>query len=90
MSHHTALSAKFAELTAQITSLRRENRDLTLENDSFASREAEILEQLEMATLDKEVAEERCETAEAELTGLKESVEVMKVEIEVLKEENGM
>ncbi len=42
-----------------------------------------------MATLDKEVAEERYEVAETELGGLKESMEVMKVEIEVLKEENG-
>lgn len=84
------LQAKFAEMTGQLTLLRRENRDLALEKDQLEQREGELMEQLEMSMLDKEVAEEKVEGMEEEVGGLRETVEVLKVEIEVLKEENGM
>lgn len=47
-------------------------------------------EQLEMAMLDKEMAEERAETAEAELEELKERFAVAEVELKVLKEGGSM
>lgn len=43
-----------------------------------------------MAMLDKEVAEERAEIAEAELEEVKEKLAVMDVELVVLKEGGGM
>lgn len=47
-------------------------------------------EQLEMAMLDKEVAEERAEITEAELEEVKEKLAIVEVEMEVLKEGGGM
>ena len=42
-----------------------------------------------MAALDREVAEEKAEAAEAEVVKLNERISDMEVEIAVLKEENG-
>ena len=42
-----------------------------------------------MAALDREVAEEKAETAEAEVHKLTERVEELELELAVLKEENG-
>lgn len=50
------------------------------------ARLLEANEQLEMAMLDKEVAEEHAEAAEAELEGVKERLAVVEVELSVLKE----
>ena len=50
------------------------------------ARLLEANEQLEMAMLDKEVAEEHAEAAEAELEGVKERLAVVEVELGVLKE----
>jgi len=42
-----------------------------------------------MITLDKEMAEEKTETLESHIAQLEEQVEGMKIEVEVLQEENG-
>ena len=42
-----------------------------------------------MITLDKEMAEEKTETLESQIAQLEEQVEGMKIEVEVLQEENG-
>lgn len=47
-------------------------------------------DQLEMAMLDKEMAEEKAEAAELELEELKEKLAVMQVEMNVLKGEEGV
>ena len=46
-------------------------------------------DQLEMAMLDKEMAEERAEVAETELEEVKEKLAVMEVEVEVLRNGGG-
>jgi dynactin 1 len=56
----------------------------------FEGKETELLEQLEMAALDREVAEEKAETLMTELADMKELVETLKIEVEVLKEENAV
>jgi dynactin 1 len=43
-----------------------------------------------MAALDREVAEGKAEALEAELADAKELVETLKIEVEVLKEENAV
>jgi hypothetical protein len=42
-----------------------------------------------MAALDREVAEEKAEAAEAEMTKLGEKISELELEVAVLKEENG-
>jgi len=65
-------------------------KDLQAENTQLENRAAEALDQLEMAALDREVAEEKAEAAEAEMQRLAEKVSELELEVAVLKEENGM
>lgn len=53
------------------------------------TRAADANDQLEMAALDREVAEERAEAAEAELEKLNDKVQGLELEVAILKEENG-
>ncbi|KAJ2917876.1 hypothetical protein MD484_g2604, partial [Candolleomyces efflorescens] len=77
-----------AKLNAQQTELiatKRELADAQQLAQLAENRIADSQDQLELATLDKEVAEERAEIAEASLDELKEQLAMLKVENEVLK-----
>ena len=59
------------------------------ENAHLETRTAEANDQLEMAALDREVAEERAEAAEAEVEKLNDKIAELELEVAILKEENG-
>ncbi|KAJ9123331.1 hypothetical protein QFC22_001530 [Naganishia vaughanmartiniae] len=82
------LRTKFIEIQQENGNLKRGKRELESIRSTFENKEAELLEQLELATLDREVAEEKAETFMSELADMKELVETLKIEVEVLKEEN--
>jgi dynactin 1 len=85
-----ALRPKFqAKLTSQQTeliALRRELADSKQLAELSEGRVVDAQEQLEMAMLDKEVAEERAEIAESELDDLRERLAIAEVELEVMKD----
>lgn len=81
--------AKFHEIQSSLVAAQRSSKDLQSENTHLESRTAEAMDQLEMAALDREVAEEKAEAAESEVQKLTEKVEELEMEIAVLKEENG-
>lgn len=68
---------------------QRQTKDLQAENNQLESKAAEAFDQLEMAALDREVAEEKAEAAEAEVAKLGEKVAELELEVAILKEENG-
>jgi dynactin 1 len=72
-----------------LVSAQRQARDLQSENTHLETRATEALDQLEMAALDREVAEEKAEAAEAELAKLNEKISELELEVAVLQEENG-
>ncbi|KAG8723976.1 hypothetical protein FRC12_024386, partial [Ceratobasidium sp. 428] len=78
-------SAKLQSLQTELSQTKRELADQQAEMSTLDERGVEASEQLEMAMLDKEVAEERAEAAEAEIEVLKERVAVIEVEMEVLR-----
>ncbi|WVQ80521.1 hypothetical protein IAT38_002626 [Cryptococcus sp. DSM 104549] len=82
------LQSKFQELQSSLVSAQRTARDLASENAQLEVKAAEALDQLEMAALDREVAEEKAEAAEMEVGRLGERVEELELEVAVLKEEN--
>ena len=82
--------AKFQELQTSVAAAQRSSKDLQSENTHLENRAAEANDQLEMAALDREVAEERAEAAEAELEKLNDKVQELELEVAILKEENGM
>ncbi|KAJ7729076.1 dynein associated protein-domain-containing protein [Mycena maculata] len=78
-----------AKLNSQQTELIAARRDLADAQQLAQLADGRILdaqEQLEMAMLDKEVAEERAEAAEAELEEVTERLAIVEVELGVLKE----
>ena len=81
--------AKFQELQTSVAAAQRTAKDLQSENTHMETRAADANDQLEMAALDREVAEERAEAAEAELEKLNDKVQELELEVAILKEENG-
>jgi dynactin 1 len=83
------LQAKFLEQQTALANAQRLSRDLQSENALLETRAQEALDQLEMATLDREVAEEKAEAADLDLERLNGKIEELELEVAVLKEENG-
>ncbi|KIR68423.1 dynactin 1 [Cryptococcus bacillisporus CA1873] len=82
------LQAKFQEIQSSLLTAQRQARDLQSENSILETRAAEAIDQLEMAALDREVAEEKAEAAEADIVKLGEKVAELEMEVALLKEEN--
>ncbi|KZV79203.1 hypothetical protein EXIGLDRAFT_632417 [Exidia glandulosa HHB12029] len=80
------LQAKLNQLQTELVETRRTLADQNDLNALSESKLVEAGEQLEMAMLDKEVAEERAEAAEAEMESLKEQLAIFEVELKVIKE----
>jgi dynactin 1 len=72
----------------EIKSLKSILKDTEAQLQDLQKSAAENSEVLEMATLDREMAEERCEVLQLELDSLKERQEELVVENEYLKSEN--
>ncbi|KIK02267.1 hypothetical protein K443DRAFT_677778 [Laccaria amethystina LaAM-08-1] len=83
------LQAKLNSLQTELIATRRELSDSLQLSQLSDTRVADAQEHLEMAMLDKEVAEERAELAETELEEIKEKLAVLEVENGVLKEGGG-
>lgn len=84
------LQAKLQSLQTELTTTKRELADAQQLAQLADGRILDSQEQLEMVTLDKEMAEERAELAEADLEEMKERLAVMEVELQVLREGHGM
>jgi len=82
--------AKLQSLQNDISTYKRDIADLKLEQATHEEKMLDQSEQLEMVMLDKEVAEERAEGAEADLEFEKEKRAEVEVELEVYKKEREM
>ena len=82
------LQAKYQPQQQEITELRR----LVKEAESKAlvneDQQADIDAAMEMATLDREMAEETAEALKTELDALRQKTEELELEVEILREEN--
>ncbi|KAI5885462.1 uncharacterized protein SCHCODRAFT_02520680 [Schizophyllum commune H4-8] len=83
------LQAKLNQLQTELIETRRELADAQQLSQLNEGRNVDNQEQLEMAMLDKEMAEERAELAEAELEEVRERLAAVEVELTVRREENG-
>ncbi|KAJ3570761.1 hypothetical protein NP233_g4188 [Leucocoprinus birnbaumii] len=83
------LLLKLNQLQQDLISTKRELSDAQQLSQLAEGRVLDAQEQLEMAMLDKEMAEERAEGAEGEVEELKEKLAVLEVEIGVMKGEGG-
>ncbi|VDN51511.1 unnamed protein product [Dracunculus medinensis] len=77
---HTALQRKLQEK-------EKELKDTLEARQDYQADMSDIEEQLELVTLDKEMAEEKVEMLQAEIDAQKERIEELEMELEILKTE---
>ncbi|CAG5075497.1 Similar to DCTN1-p150: Dynactin subunit 1 (Drosophila melanogaster) [Cotesia congregata] len=74
-------------LQRELQRTRQELRETQLAKSTFQDEMADLAETVEMATLDKEMAEEKAETLQIELEQLKEKLEEKTLDLEILRSE---
>lgn len=82
------LQAKYQPQQQEITDLRKELKEFASKFEEVENMQAEHDIALEMATLDREMAEETAEVLKTELDALKLKTEELELEVDVLREEN--
>uniref|UniRef100_A0A8C1TT45 Dynactin subunit 1 n=1 Tax=Cyprinus carpio TaxID=7962 RepID=A0A8C1TT45_CYPCA len=75
------------ELQKQLKEAKREAKEALEAKDHYMEEMADTADAIEMATLDKEMAEERAESLQLEADALKERVEELTMDLEILKHE---
>ena len=82
------LQSKFQPQQQEITDLKRQIKDHDARAEAFEAQQAENDTVVEVATLDREMAEETAESLRLELDTLRQRQEEIELEVEVLREEN--
>ncbi|XP_060687912.1 dynactin subunit 1-like isoform X2 [Hemiscyllium ocellatum] len=75
------------ELQRQLKDAKKEAKDALEARDRYMEEMADTADAIEMATLDKEMAEERAESLQLEVDSLKEKIEELTMDLEILKHE---
>ena len=82
------LQTKYQPQQQEITDLRKQLKESAARFEEVENMQAEHDVIVEMATLDREMAEETAEVLKTELEALKQKAEELELEVEVLREEN--
>ncbi|KAL0969547.1 hypothetical protein UPYG_G00228720 [Umbra pygmaea] len=75
------------ELTKQLKEAKKEAKEAQENKERYMEEMADTADAIEMATLDKEMAEERAESLQHEVDSLKEKLEELTMDLEILKHE---
>jgi hypothetical protein len=76
-----------AQLQREVQKARHEAREAVEAREAHAEEMAELSETVEMATLDKEMAEEKAETLQLELEAARERIEELTLDLDIIKVE---
>ena len=82
------LQAKYQPQQQEILDLKRQLREAEAKAEASETAQVEVDSAVEMATLDREMAEETAEALQTELTALRQAHEELGLEVEILREEN--
>ena len=82
------LQTKFQPQQQELTELRKQLKESEARHESIEDLKQDHEISLEMATLDREMAEETAEALKTELEALKAKIEELELEVDVLREEN--
>ncbi|XP_021939301.1 LOW QUALITY PROTEIN: dynactin subunit 1-like [Zootermopsis nevadensis] len=74
-------------LQREVQRAKQEAREAIEARDTHAEEMADLAETVEMATLDKEMAEEKAETLQLELEATRERIEELTLDLEIIKAE---
>ncbi|KAJ7988874.1 hypothetical protein DPEC_G00313720 [Dallia pectoralis] len=75
------------ELSKQLKEAKKEAKEAQEAKERYMEEMADTADAIEMATLDKEMAEERAESLQQEAESLKERLEELTMDLEILKHE---
>ena len=78
-----------AALQKEVQKAKHEAREAIEAKEKHAEEMAELSETVEMATLDKEMAEEKAESLQLELDAAQEKVEELTLDLDIIKTEMG-
>ncbi|XP_032042085.1 dynactin subunit 1 isoform X1 [Aythya fuligula] len=76
-----------ADLQKRLKEAKKEAKDALEAKERYMEEMSDTADAIEMATLDKEMAEERAESLQQEVDSLKEKVEYLTMDLEILKHE---
>ncbi|XP_077395520.1 dynactin subunit 1 isoform X4 [Festucalex cinctus] len=76
-----------AELQKQLKEAKREAKEAQEAKEHYMEEMSDTADAIEMATLDKEMAEERAESLQLEVDSMKEKVDELTMDLEILKHE---
>lgn len=76
-----------ADLQKQLKEAKKEAKEALEAKERYMEEMADTADAIEMATLDKEMAEERAESLQQEVDTMKEKVEELTMDLEILKHE---
>ena len=82
------LQSKYQPMQQEISDLRRQLKEDSAKYQELQSQQDEHDNVVEVATLDREMAEETAESLKTELDSLRQKHEELELEVEVLREEN--
>ncbi|XP_041710380.1 dynactin subunit 1 isoform X4 [Coregonus clupeaformis] len=75
------------DLTKHLKEAKKEAKEAQEAKERYMEEMADTADAIEMATLDKEMAEERAESLQQEVESLKEKLEELSMDLEILKHE---
>ncbi|KAI8061430.1 dynein associated protein-domain-containing protein [Gongronella butleri] len=81
------LQDKVSELQRELRETQKENKDYKADLEALEAKYTDNIESLEMITLDKEVAEERAENLQQEVNLLKDKMEEINVDLDILRKD---
>ena len=82
------LEAKLQPQQQELTELRKRVKDAEAKADASDNQALDFETSLEMATLDREVAEEKADALQTKLNTVKSKLDELELEVEILREEN--
>ncbi|XP_029310308.1 dynactin subunit 1-like isoform X7 [Cottoperca gobio] len=83
----TKMQEQQAELQKQLKEAKKDAREAQEGKDRYMEEMSDTADAIEMATLDKEMAEERSESLQVEVDTLKEKVEELSMDLEIIRHE---
>ncbi|KAL8613299.1 hypothetical protein ACOMHN_052539 [Nucella lapillus] len=85
--YKTRMQETHADLQRQLQASKKKEEDGRQDFEQYKDEMADVSESMEMAALDKEMAEEKAESLQQELESSKEKLEEMTLELELLRGE---
>ncbi|KAK5857753.1 hypothetical protein PBY51_010976 [Eleginops maclovinus] len=83
----TKMQEQQAELQKHLKEAKREAKEAQEAKEHYMEEMSDTADAIEMATLDKEMAEERAESLQLEVDSMKEKVDELTMDLEILKHE---